>query len=175
MFMLSFGSKVLAESSGMILNNQMDDFTQPHRSNISGLPEGHNNFILPGNRPRSSATPTIMLNGSTNAVIIGASGGLRIITATLLSTINCLFFGKSLNKAIEFPRIHHQWCPNVLEYEPSFPSMILKELMARNHKLQTNTEPLYFGSVQGISQSVRPNGLIYAHSDSRKGGSSAGY
>ena len=172
--MYSFGSKVVSERSGIIFNNQMDDFTQPRRLNISGLPEGRNNFILPGNRPRSSATPTIMLNGSTNAVIIGASGGTKIITATLISTINHLFFGYPIDEAIESPRIHHQWCPNILEYEPNFSASIRRELENRNHVLKV-VDPSESGVVQGITQAVPSDGTIFAHSDSRKGGRSAGY
>ena len=168
----SFGSKVVSEKSGIIYNNQMDDFSQPNRLNSFGLPEGPNNFVVPGNRPQSSTSPIIMLNGSTNAVIIGASGGSIITTATLMSTINHLFFGYPINEAIELGRIHHQWLPNVVRYEDQFPANFCQELLNRNHMLELSSG---LAVVQGITQLAPPNGTIFAHSDSRKGGRSAGY
>ena len=146
----------------------MDDFSQPNRSNSFGLPEGPNNFVVPGNRPQSSTSPIIMLNGSTNAVIIGASGGSIITTATLLSTINLLFFGYPISEAIDEPRIHHQWLPNVVRYEEGF--RFLEALMSRNHVLE---EASSLAVVQGITQLL--NGTIFAHSDPRKGGTAFGY
>lgn len=168
----SFGSKVVSETSGIIFNDEMDDFSQPNRSNSFGLPPGPNNFIEPGKRPQSSTSPIIMLNGSTNAVIIGASGGSIITTATLISTINHLFFGYPIKEAIELPRIHHQWLPNVVRYEEEFSETILQELRDRNHELELAGG---LAVVQGITQLAPPNGTIFAHSDSRKGGKSAGY
>lgn len=149
----------------------MDDFSQPNRSNAFGLPEGPHNYIKPGKRPQSSTTPIIMLNGSANAVVIGASGGSIITTATLLSTINHLFFNYEIDEAIEYPRIHHQWLPNVVEYEPKFPEKYLEALRARNHSLN---ETGVLAVVQGITQAMT-NGTIYAHCDSRKGGTPDGY
>ena len=113
-----------------------------------------------------------MLNGSTNAVIIGASGGSIITTATLLSTVNHLFFGYRIDEAIELPRIHHQWLPNVVRYEADFPATFRQELEDRNHVLESTN---VLAVVQGITELPPPNGTIFAHSDSRKGSKSAGY
>ena len=102
----SFGSKV--------------DFSQPNQSNSFGLPEGPNNFVLAGNRPQLSTSLIMMLNASTNVVIIGASGGSIITTVTLMSTINHLFFGLPINEAKELRDIQHQWLSNVVRYTDDF-------------------------------------------------------
>ena len=104
----NFGSKV--------------DFSQPNQSNSFGLPEGPNNFVLAGNRPQLSTSQTLimMLNESTNVVIISASGGSIITTATLMCTINHLFFGFPINEAIELCHIQHQWLSNVVRYTDDF-------------------------------------------------------
>lgn len=168
--LFSFGSKVVSESSGIILNNEMDDFSQPNRSNSFGLPEGPHNYIEAGKRPQSSTTPIIMLNESESALVIGASGGSTITTATLLSAINHLFFNFSISKAIEFPRIHHQWLPDVVVYENTFPTQYLDALRSRNHKLINVTS---LAVVQGITQVMQD--VISAYCDSRKGGTPDGY
>ena len=170
-YLFSFGSKVVSESSGIILNDEMDDFSQPNRSNGFGLPEGPHNFIQPGKRPQSSTSPIIMLNESASALVIGASGGSIITTATLLSAINHLFFEYPISEAIEYPRIHHQWLPNVVRYETKFPTDYLNALRQRNHNL---SEVHNLAVVQGIAQATS-NGTIFAHCDSRKGGTPDGY
>ena len=152
----------------------MDDFSQPGRSNMFGFPEGPNNYIVPGNRPQSTSSPVIILNGSTNALVIGASGGAYIITATVITIINHLYFGYSIKDAIDLARIHHQWCPNELLYEDGFPEIYLQELRDREHRI--SLEPSrQLGVVQAIMQLAPPDGSIFAHSDRRKGGVSAGY
>ena len=167
----SFGSQVVSESSGIILNDGMDDFSQPNRSNGFGLPEGPHNYIEPGKRAQSSMSPIIMLNGLANALVIGASGGSIITTATLLSSINHLLFGYSINEAIEHPRIHHQWLPDYVKYEADFPKNYIKALTVRNHHLRNASS---LAVVQGITQAWSDS-KIFAHSDSRKGGTPDGY
>jgi len=160
-------------NNGIIFNDEMDDFSQPNRSNGFGLPEGPDNYIEPGKRPQSSTAPTIILNGSSNAVIIGASGGSIITTATLLSSINHLFFGDDIAEAIEMPRIHHQWLPNVVQHEANFSSEYLQYLQSLHHNIDPNPSS-GLAVVQGITRSA-PGGLIHAHCDSRKGGLPDGY
>lgn len=150
----------------------MNDFSLPTRHNEFNLSEGPNNYIKPGGRPLSSICPIIILNGSTNAMIIGASGSKVITTATLLSTISHLFFELPIQEAIELRRIHHQWLPNEVRYEENFMETILQDLQKRNHKLTLEKQPAI---VQGITQLPPPKGTIFAHSDSRKGGKTAGY
>ena len=169
--LISFGSKVVSESSGIILNDEMDDFSQPNRSNGFDLPEGLHNYIEPGKRPQSSTSPIIMLNNSANTLVIGASGGSTITTATLLSSINFLFFDYNISEAIEYPRIHHQWLPNIVMYEPGFPIDYLDALKSRHHNV---TEMADLGTVQGITQ-AHLGSTIFAHCDSRKGGTPDGY
>ena len=152
----------------------MNDFSQPGRSNMFGFPEGPNNYIVPGNRPQSSASPVIILNGSTNALVIGASGGAYIVTATIITMINHLYFEYSLEEAIMMPRIHHQWCPNEVLHENNFSETYLQELRDREHRISLNVSD-ELGVVQGIMQLAPPDGIIFAYSDSRKEGKSAGY
>ena len=92
-----------------------------------------------------------MLNGSTNVVIIGASGGSIITTATLMSTINHLFFGLPINEAIESGRIHHQRLPNVVRYDNDFPANFCQELLDRNHILEQTS---VLAVDQGITQAA---------------------
>ena len=169
--LFSFGSQIVSESSGIILNDDMDDFSQPNRSNGFGLPEGPHNYIEPWKRAQSSMSPIIMLNESENALVIGASGGSIITTATLLSSINHLLFGYPINEAIEYRRIHHQWLPNYVEYEANFPKDYLNALTVRNHLLKNVSK---LAVVQGITQDWYGS-EIFAHSDSRKGGTPDGY
>ncbi|TMA06703.1 MAG: gamma-glutamyltransferase, partial [Deltaproteobacteria bacterium] len=105
-----FGSKVLVPGTGVILNNEMDDFSiQPGAPNVYKLVGDEANSIQPKKRPLSSMAPTIILQGERPVLIVGASGGPRIISATLQTIVNVLDFRIPLKKAIAAPRIHHQW------------------------------------------------------------------
>ena len=169
--LFSFGSKVVSESSGIILNNEMDDFLQPGWSNGYGLPEGPHNYIEPGKRSQSSTAPIIMLNKSASALVIGASGGSTITTATLLAAVNHLFFNYPISEAIEYPRIHHQWLPDVVRYDVNFSTDYLDSLRHWHYNL---TEVHTLAVIQGITQPWADS-EIFAHSDSCKGGTPDGY
>lgn len=117
---LFFGSHVVAEPYGFVLNNQMDDFTTRRgKPNAFGLRQSDVNLPEPGKRPLSSMTPTIVLSadGSVEAVA-GASGGPRIITATVQALVNALLRGDDAQAAVSRKRLHHQWMPDTLYWEP---------------------------------------------------------
>lgn len=132
-----FGSKVFVPGAGIILNNEMDDFSiQPGVANVYGLVGNKANSIQPNKRPLSSMTPTIILEGERPALIVGASGGPKIITATLQTILNVLDFYMPLKPAIRSPRIHHQWLPNKLVVESKIPPDTRKSLERRGHRVQ---------------------------------------
>eukprot|EP00172_Hildenbrandia_rubra_P002296 Plantae.Rhodophyta-Hildenbrandia_rubra.ctg3045.p1 GENE.Plantae.Rhodophyta-Hildenbrandia_rubra.ctg3045~~Plantae.Rhodophyta-Hildenbrandia_rubra.ctg3045.p1 ORF type:complete len:732 (-),score=140.97 Plantae.Rhodophyta-Hildenbrandia_rubra.ctg3045:2629-4824(-) len=114
----AFGSKVLSESTGILLNNEMDDFsTSQDTPNQFGLYPSRVNRIKPLKRPLSSMSPTIVLRGDTPFMVVGGSGGPRIITSTFQTLINVLDFGDDIATAVSAPRLHHQLIPNVLSME----------------------------------------------------------
>jgi gamma-glutamyltranspeptidase/glutathione hydrolase len=115
----SFGAKVIADDTGFLLNDEMDDFTaKPGAPNMFGLIQGEANAIAPGKRPLSSMTPTILLKDGKPVLVVGAPGGARITTTVLQVIVNVIDNGMSLQEAIDAPRIHHQWLPDTLAAEP---------------------------------------------------------
>lgn len=158
-----FGSKVLVPETGIILNNEMDDFSiQPGVPNAYGLIGADANSIQPRKRPLSSMTPTIILQGDRPALIVGASGGPRIISATLQTILNVLDFRMPVERAVASPRIHHQWMPNELVLESKISPGIRKSLERRGHVVRDRSS---LGVVQAIL--VR-RGKITAAADPRK-------
>ena len=158
-----FGSKVAVPKTGIILNNQMDDFSlQPGVPNVYGLIGNEANSIQAKKRPLSSMAPTILLKGERPFLIAGASGGPRIISATLQTILNVLDFRIPLDKAVELPRIHHQWIPNILYFEKELSPSTRKSLKRRGHKLR---ERRSVGVVQAISVK---GGKISGKADPRK-------
>jgi gamma-glutamyltranspeptidase/glutathione hydrolase/leukotriene-C4 hydrolase len=112
-----FGSKVLSQSTGILLNNQMDDFSIPDQTNIYGLPSSSSNFIRPGKKPLSSMSPLILEHKGHLYGVIGASGGPRIISSVAQTLLRVLGYGEGLFEAVAGPRLHHQLVPNVLYAE----------------------------------------------------------
>jgi gamma-glutamyltranspeptidase/glutathione hydrolase len=115
----AFGAKVIADATGFFLNDEMDDFTvKPGEPNYYGLVQGKANAIAPGKRPLSSMTPTIVLKDGKPLLILGSPGGARIITTVLEVIINVIDHGLTLREAVGAPRVHHQWLPDTLAFEP---------------------------------------------------------
>ncbi len=107
-----FGARVTAAGTGVLLNNEMDDFTsKPGVPNLYGLVQDEANKIEPGKRPLSSMTPTIVLRDGKPWMILGTPGGSRIITAVLLTMLNVVDYGMDIQEAVDAPRIHQQWLP----------------------------------------------------------------
>ncbi|HRJ50244.1 MAG TPA: gamma-glutamyltransferase, partial [Phycisphaerales bacterium] len=170
---LGFGSMLAVEGMGFVLNNQMDDFlTRPGEPNAFGLTQSARNLPSPGKRPLSSMSPTVVIDGSTGEVVLvaGASGGPRIITATLQAALNTLSRGMSAEEASREPRFHTQWSPDVLWLEPSLATPEVAEELARRRHVLSDKAPS--AACQVI---LRRSGLLEAACDPRKGGSPAGY
>lgn len=143
-----FGSKIMVPGTGIVLNNEMDDFSlHPGVPNVYGLIGNQANSIQPKKRPLSSMTPTIILRGDRPVLIVGASGGPRIITATLQTILNVLDFQLPLKRALESPRIHHQWMPDELEVEDKVPENLRRSLERRGHTVKERNS---LGVVQAI-------------------------
>jgi gamma-glutamyltranspeptidase/glutathione hydrolase len=147
-----FGSSMVAQGTGILLNNEMDDFSKkPGVPNVFGLVGSEANGIAPGKTMLSSMSPTLVFNPNGElSLIIGSPGGPKIITATFLSVLNVIAYGMPLEDAVHYARIHHQWLPDILSYEKGAlsPDVIL-ELEKRGHRLKESSEP--FGDVQAIS------------------------
>lgn len=114
-----FGAVVIAPGTGFFLNDEMDDFTvKVGVQNLFGLVQGPNNAIAPGKRPLSSMAPTIVTKDGKVFMVIGSPGGSRIITATLETALNVIDYGMAPQEAVDAPRIHEQWLPDAVYYEP---------------------------------------------------------
>ncbi|OBZ91543.1 Gamma-glutamyltranspeptidase 1 [Choanephora cucurbitarum] len=170
---LAFGSHVMDPDTGIILNDEMDDFSIPGVPNQFGLYPSEDNYAGPGKRPLSSITPTIVEMDTKFEMVLGGSGGSFIPTATLNALINVLDFGKDMYRAVASPRIHHQLLPNTAITENGYSHKIEKELEAKNHQVFQIPSELSFSAVQGVRR--LPDGTIEAASDPRKMGIAAAY
>ena len=144
-----FGAHRVAGRTGVVMNNEMDDFTsKPGAPNMFGLVQGPANAIAPGKTPLSSMSPTIVTKDGKVALIIGSPGGSFIITITLEAIINMVDHGMDVQAAIDAPRIHEQWLPDVVMVEPGALSPDTRKLLeARGHKFLAQ-EP--WGIAEGI-------------------------
>jgi len=114
-----FGAKVVASGTGVLMNDEMDDFAaNPGVANANGAIEGEANAIAPGKTPLSSMTPTILTRDGKPVLVLGTPGGARIITTVLQTILNVVDFGMDIQEAVDAPRIHHQWMPDVTKTEP---------------------------------------------------------
>lgn len=126
----AFGAGTIAGGTGFLLNDEMDDFTiKPNAPNQFGLVQGEANAIAPGKRPLSSMAPTIVLKDGAVEMVLGSPGGPRIITATLETILNMIDYGMNAQEAVDAPRLHHQWMPDVLFAEPMALSPDTKALL----------------------------------------------
>lgn len=165
----TFGSMLAVPEIGVILNNEMNDFTTiPGESNLFGLKQSDRNLPEPGKRPLSSMSPTILLQDGRTSVTAGASGGPRIITGTLQVLLAVIHGEKTAREAVEASRLHHQWKPDILRLEAGLLEL-RPELEATGHAVE---ETGGVGVVQAIV--VHEDGLEPA-SDPRKGGAAAGW
>ncbi len=146
----SFGSKVTVPGTGVLLNNQMDDFaSQPGVPNAFGLVGTEANSIRPGKRPLSSMSPSIVTDSNGKPVMtLGAAGGPTIITQVAQTLIYALAFDKPLEEAVASLRVHHQWKPDVLYVEEKIPLDVRESLQKRGHELRNSGS---FGGTQAIS------------------------
>lgn len=144
----SFGSKVVVPGTGVLLNNQMDDFSlDPGAPNAFGLVGAHANSVAPGKRPLSSMSPTLVTRAGEPVMTLGAAGGPTIISQVTQVLLRYLAMGQTLEQAMEAVRIHHQWNPNLLFIESTMPEEVREGLQAKGHELK---EMGSFGGTQAI-------------------------
>ncbi|MDE2220392.1 MAG: gamma-glutamyltransferase, partial [Gammaproteobacteria bacterium] len=126
-----FGARVVAAGTGILLNDEMDDFSaKPGASNMYGLVEGENNAIVPGKRPLSSMAPTIVTHDGKLLLVVGTPGGSHIPTAVLQTMVNLIDYHMTVTEAVSAPRVHAQWLPDVLYYEPDALSADTRAVLA---------------------------------------------
>src|SRR6266567_8231991 len=133
----AYGSGVTVPGAGFLLNDEMDDFAaKPGEPNKFGLVQGAKNAIAPGKRPLSAMTPTIILKHDKPFLVLGAPGGPTITTAVLQVIVNIIDFGMNVQDAIDFPRIHHQWKPDRLEFESGVSPDTIMLLKSMGHQVE---------------------------------------
>jgi gamma-glutamyltranspeptidase/glutathione hydrolase len=168
-----YGSKVVATGTGVLLNNEMDDFTaKPGVPNFFGLVQGEANAIAPGKRMLSAMTPTLLLDPTGGLrMVVGAPGGATIITTVFQIVSNVLDHGMSLSRAVGAPRVHHQHLPDEIRHEPGgLTPAVVQALEDRGHTVVPHDEA--FGDAQTIL--VDGSGSLHGQSDPRRGGVAAG-
>jgi gamma-glutamyltranspeptidase/glutathione hydrolase len=167
---LSYGVGLIAEGTGVLLNNELDDFAAaPGAPNAFGLIGFDANAPGPNKRPLSSMTPTIVLKNGKPLLVTGSPGGSRIITAVLQALLNVIDYRMTLGEAVQAPRVHHQWQPDETMVEAGVPDAMVQALKARGHKV-TVWPP--FTSVNSIL--VTPDGLVGAADTRTRGALAAG-
>jgi gamma-glutamyltranspeptidase/glutathione hydrolase len=155
-----FGSKVVIPDTGVLMNNQMDDFSaQPGQANHFGLIGAEANAIAPGKRPLSSMSPAIVLKDNRPILAVGAAGGPTIISQTLLNIVNVVDFGMDAQTAIDQPKFHHQWRPDELKIEREMDPALVAALAQRG---QTVREVRFFGAAQAVGLAPDGQGFLGA-------------
>ena len=158
-----FGSGIVAGNSGILMNNEMDDFSaKPGTPNVYGLVGGEANAIQPAKRPLSSMSPTIVAKEGKTWLVTGSPGGSRIITTVLQMVVNSIDFGMNVAEATNAPRFHHQWLPDQLRVEKGFSPDTLRLLEAKGQHVKVLPA---MGSTQSIM--IGPDGMRYGASDPR--------
>ncbi|MEW6267716.1 MAG: gamma-glutamyltransferase [Thermodesulfobacteriota bacterium] len=159
----SFGAMLAVPGTGIVLNNEMDDFSFDS-PNLFGLAPGRTNRIAPGKRPASSMTPTVAVEDGRGVVAVGASGGPLIVSATIEVLSNVLDFGLPPEAAVAAPRVHHQWQPNVLLVEPGVRPIDREALARLGHELRE------IPAVAAVSLATELPDAVGGAGDPRKGG-----
>ena len=162
----NFGSGIVAKGTGILLNNEMDDFAaKPGVANAYGLVGGDANAVQAGKRPLSSMTPTLVLKDGKPALVTGSPGGARIITTVLQQIVNYIDYGMNPLEAAATPRFHHQWTPDELRIEKGFSIDTLNLLQQWGHKValkpamgRTQTIEIRNGLLLGASDPRNPDG-----------------
>ena len=152
---LSFGSGIVASGTGILLNNEMDDFSvKPGVANAFGLTGGEANAVAPGKRPLSSMTPVIAMRDGKAWLATGSPGGSRIITTVLQNLVNVIDFEMNIAEAASAPRLHHQWTPDMLRVERGFSPDTLRLLREMGHEVKVMP-------TMGRAQTVQFDGKIF--------------
>jgi gamma-glutamyltranspeptidase/glutathione hydrolase len=170
---LGFGSGLLAKGTGVLLNDEMDDFAAaPGQPNAYGLLGAEANAIAPGKRPLSSMAPTILTRKGQVFLVTGSPGGSRIITTTLQTIVHVVDFGMDVRQAVTVPRIHHQWFPTPVYFEAYGVSPDTRS------RLETMGHTLQLRDAIGNAQAIvvdRESGRRHGGSDPRGEGLALGF
>lgn len=169
-----FGAGVMAGDTGFFLNDEMDDFTsKPGVPNMFGLVQGVRNDIQPGKRPLSSMTPTIITKNGKLFMVTGSPGGSRIITIVLSTIQNVIDYGMNVQQAVDAPRVHMQWLPDEIQYEPgALDASAMSQLRAMGYAFK---EIPSWGSAQAVLIDPK-TGIRYGGTDRRHpAGLASGY
>jgi gamma-glutamyltranspeptidase/glutathione hydrolase len=176
----SFGSRVTAEGLGFLLNDEMDDFAAKQGvPNMFGLIQGPANAIGPGKRPLSAMAPTMVLKDGRLFLVLGSPGGPRIITTVANILMGVLDYGWNLQQAVDAPRFHQQWLPDVTRVEGDFSPDIMKQLEKMGHKLEvgipeSGTRALHWSDGECIEVDLKTGERLGA-SDKRNNGQAIGF
>ena len=168
----SYGSLVVVDGAGFLLNNEMDDFSvKPGVPNMYGLVGGKANAIAPSKRMLSSMSPSILEKDGKLYMVVGTPGGSTIITSVFQTILNVIEFGMTMQEAVDAPRFHHQWLPDQVDYEPNaIKDDVRKSLQSKGYLLKERNP---YGRVEGIL--VNKNGTYQAGADKRGDDKAVGY
>lgn len=167
-----YGNGITVPGTGILLNNEMDDFTsRPGSPNLFGLVQGEKNTIAPGKRPVSSMAPTIVLRDGKLFAVLGGPGGSRIPSAILQAFVDVVDFGMNPQDAVDAPRIHHQWLPDRITMERGISPDTLDALKALGYEVRYEPGPV----TAEVEMILIDGGWLEGAGDPRRSGTAAGY